>query len=156
MDMQAFRMLKDISLVADGRTLFKFFPDEAFRLEKGELTVLAQSRLSEREGLVGMVGAYFHPSIFSVFSCDEVFNAWEWIGREVGGSFYKMSQYLTAAFVLRKVMRGVMDLALIAPIEVAVRLHKLSKFIDTKPKIDELRRFLKGNVRSWTKDQTSR
>jgi len=147
-------MLKDISLAADGRTMFKFVPSEAFKFEKGELTVLAQSRLYKREGLVGMVGAYFHPTILSASSCGEVLDAWEWIGKEVGESFYQMPQYLTAGFVLRKVMTRNMNFAVIAPMEVAIRLHRLSRVIDVKPKIDELKRALEGNVKSWTKDQT--
>jgi len=149
-----FKVLKNVSLVADGRTMFTFALGEAFKFEKGTLTVIGESKLRERNGLVGMSGAYFHPSLLSASSCDEVFDAWEWIGKEVGESFHQMSTWLTGAFVLRAIATGVVNFAVMAPIQVAVKLHKLSKSTDTKPKIHELKRFVKGNVKSWTRDPT--
>nr|MDO8083127.1 hypothetical protein [Candidatus Freyarchaeota archaeon] len=55
---------------------------------------------------------------------------------------------------LRAVVTRVITLAVMTPMSVAVKLFKLSKLIDTKPKIDELKKALKGNVKSWTRDQT--
>lgn len=69
------------------------------KFEKGTLTLFGESKLCERNDLVGMNGAYFHPDLLFAFSCDEVFDAWEWIGSEVGESFYQMSKWLTGSFV---------------------------------------------------------
>lgn len=152
-NLQVLKELKSVSLVADGRTLFTFALCEAFKFEGGTLTIISESDLHERDGLIGMSGAYFHPALLSASSCDEVFDAWEWIGKEMGDSFYQMSHFLTGAFVLRAIKTGV-NFAVTAPIGMAVKLHKLSKSIDTKPKVKELKQFVKGNVKSWNRDQT--
>ncbi|VUT27721.1 MAG: hypothetical protein SYNGOMJ08_00271 [Candidatus Syntrophoarchaeum sp. GoM_oil] len=152
-NLQVLKRLKSVSLVADGRTLFTFALCEAFKVEKGTLTVFGESKLRERDGLIGMSGAYFHPALLYASSCDEVVDAWDWIGKEVGDSFYQMSQFLTGAFVLRAIKTGV-NFAVTAPLGVTVKLHKLSKFIDIKPKVKELKQFVKGNVKSWNRDQT--
>ncbi|MCK4458415.1 MAG: hypothetical protein KAU52_01680, partial [Methanosarcinales archaeon] len=152
-NLQGLKTLKNVSLVADGITQFTFAICEAFKFEGGTLTIISESDLHERDGLIGMSGAYFHPALLSASSCDEVFDAWEWIGKEVGDSFYQMSHFLTGAFVLRAIKTGV-NFAVMAPIGMAVKLHKLSKSIDTKPKVKELKQFVKGNVKSWNRDQT--
>jgi len=155
--MNLWMLRKVMELSLDGKTMLIFALGEAFKFEGGTLTVIGESKLRERNGLVGMSGAYFHPSLLSASSCDEVFDAWEWIGKEVGESFHQMSIWLTGAFVLRAIKMGYLNFAVMAPIQVAVKLHKLSKSIDTKPKIHELKRFVKGNVKkSWTKDRTLR
>ena len=152
-NLRGLRTFKSVSLVADGMTMFTFALGEAFKLENGTLTVFGESKLRERDGLIGMSGAYFHPTLLSASSCDEVFDAWEWIGKEVGESFRQMSTWLTGGFILRATAAGV-NFAVMAPIEVAVKLHKLSESTDTKPKINELKQFVRGNVKTWTKDQT--
>jgi len=153
-NLRVFKALKDVSLVADGITFFKFALGEAFKFENGTLTVFGEAKLRERDGLVGMSGAYFNPKLSSASSSEEVFDAWEWIGNEVGESFRQMSIWLTAGFVLRAALTGITNFAVIAPIEVAVKLHKLSYSVDTKPKITELKQFIKGNVKMWAQDQT--
>ena len=153
-NLQLFKGLKIGPLVADGVPRFTFDLCEAFKVDGGTLTIIGESDLQERDGLIGMSGAYFHPSLLSASSCDEVFDAWEWIGNEVGDSFYQMSQFLTGAFVLRAIMTRLLNFALMAPIGMAVKLHKLSKSIDTKPKVKELKQFVKGNVKSWNRYQT--
>ncbi|MGP8321892.1 MAG: hypothetical protein ACT6FE_06175 [Methanosarcinaceae archaeon] len=152
-NLQVFKGLKIGPLVADGIPRFTFALCEAFKVDGGTLTIIGESDLQERDGLIGMSGAYFHPSLLSASSCGEVFDAWEWIGKEVGDYFYQMSQLLTGAFVLRAIMTGLLNFAVMAPIGMAVKLHKLSKSIDTKPKVKELKRFMRGNVKSYDKDQ---
>jgi hypothetical protein len=76
------------------------------------------------------------------------------IGNEVGESFHKMSSFLTGGFILRAIAGGGINFAVLAPLEVAVKLHELSESIDTKPKITELKQFVKGNVKKWSRDQT--
>jgi len=153
-NLRMLKALNGISLVADGITFFKFTLGEAFKFENGTLTVFGESQLRERDGLVGMSGAYFNPKLSSASSSEEVFDAWEWIGNEVGKSFHKMSLFLTGGFILRAIVGGGINFAVLAPIEVAVKLHKLSGSIDTTPKIKELKQFIKGNVKKWTQDQT--
>ena len=153
-NLRVFKARKDVSLVADGITFFKFALGEAFKFENGTLTVFGEAKLRERDGLVGMSGAYFNPKLSSASSSEEVFDAWEWIGNEVGESFRQMSIWLTAGFVLRATLTGIINFAVLAPIEVAVKLHKLSDSVDTKPKISELKQFIKGNVKKWTQDHT--
>mgnify|MGYP000097135238 CR=1 FL=1 len=153
LDTRIFKMLKNVSLVADGKTMFTLALGEAFKVENGTLKIFTDSNLHERDDLVGMSGAYFHPSLASASSSNEVFDAWEWIGKEVGISFHQMSQYLTGAFVLRTLMGGEVNFVLMTPIELAVNLYKLSKSIEIKPKIDEINHFLKGNVKSWKRDR---
>jgi len=149
------RILKNkISLILDGKTMFLFTLGEGFKFEKGTLTLFGESKLCEKNGLVGMSGAYFHPTLLSASSCEEVFDAWEWIGNEVGESFYQMSKWLTGRFVLRAVVSRVLNFAVMTPISVAVKLYNLSKSIDTKPKVEELKQALRGNVKSWTQDRT--
>jgi len=154
LDTGVFNKLKNVSLIADGKAMFTFAISEAFEVENGALKIFAYSNPCERVGLVGMSGAYFHPSLVSASSCNEVFGAWEWIGKEVGSSFYQMSQYLTGGFVLKALVGGGINFAVITPIELAVNLHKLSRSIEIKPKIEEINRFLRGNVKSWNRDQT--
>lgn len=153
-NLRVLKALKDISLVADGIALLKFALGEAFQFENGTLTVFGDSKLRERDGLIGMGGAYFHPKLSSASSAEEVFDAWEWTGNEVGESFRQMSVFLTSGFILKAVAGGGINLAVLAPIEVAVKFYKLSEFIDTNPKIKELKQFVKGNVKKWTQDQT--
>ena len=156
LNIRIFKMMKDVSLVGDGKTLFTFALGEAFEVENGTLKIFADSNLHERDGLVGMSGAYFHPSLVPASSCNEVFDAWEWIGKKLGISFYQMSQYLTGAFVLTALMGRGVYFTVIAPIKLAVNLYKLSKSIEIKPKIDEINHFMKGNVKSWNKDRTTK
>lgn len=155
-DLRKFRILKEVSLVADGKTMFTFALSEAFEVKNGTLSVKGESELHRKDGLVGMSGAYFHPSLLSASSVDEVFDAWKWIGEKVGNSFHQMSAWLTGVFVLRAILEGAINFAVVTPIEVAVKLYNLSRSIDTNPKIHELKQAIRGNVKSWAQDKTVR
>ena len=155
-DLRKFRFLKEVSLVADGETMFTFALGEAFEVKNGTLIVKGESDLHRKDGLVGMSGAYFDPSLLSASSVDEVFDAWTWIGEKVGNSFHQMSAWLTGVFVLRAILGGPVNFAVVTPMEVAVKLYKLSRSIDTNPKIHELKQAIRGNVKSWTRDKTVR
>lgn len=145
----AFQKLKDLSLVADGRTLFRYVIRDAFSLEDGTLKVRAYSDPVVKHDLVGLGGAYFHPSLVSALSHSEVLAAWQWTKNQVGDPFHEMAQRLTVGFVLRALATRILDFAVVAPVQVAVNLHKLSKSIEAKPKIAELRAALRGKVKPW-------
>ena len=155
-DLRKFKLLKEISLVADGKTMFTFALGEAFEVKNGTLSVKGESELHRKGGLVGMSGAYFDPNLLSASSVGEVLDAWKWIGEKVGNSFHQMSAWLTGVFVLRAILEGPVNFAVMTPIEVAVKLYKLSRSIDTNPKIHELKQAIRGNVKSWTQDKTLR
>jgi len=156
LDLRKLRLLKEVSLVADGKTMFKFALGEAFEIKNRTLILKGESELRKNDDLVGMSGAYFNPSLVSATSVDEIFDAWKWIGQKAGSSFHQMSTWLTGVFVLRAMLGGGLNFAVLCPIEVAYKLHKLSKTIDTAPKIYELKQAIRGNVKSWTRDKTVR
>lgn len=129
-DLRKFRILKEVSLVADGKTMFTFALSEAFEVKNGTLSVKGESELHRKDGLVGMSGAYFDPSLLSASSFDEVFDAWKWIREKVGNSFHQMSAWLTGVFVLRAILGGPVNFAVVTPIEVAVKTVRWYKNVE--------------------------
>jgi len=147
------RFLKNtdsLSLVADGRTLLRFIPKETFEVKEGTLTVNAESKLKTIDNLVGLAGAYFNPILLSASNCEEVFESWSWMHKKLGAIFEQLSFWLTSHSILKSIFAPQLDLELIAPMELAVRLRKLSDLVSTKIKIREMKRFLDGNVKHWT------
>jgi len=120
--------------------------------DKGVLTVKAESELKEAAGLVGLAGAYFSSSLLSASDCKEVLEAWDWIQKRLGSTFEQLSFWLTSHFILKSIFEPQLDLELIAPIELAVRLHRLAGLLDIEVK--ELQTFLKGNVKYWSEHKS--
>ena len=54
LDTKIFKMLKNVSLVADGKTMFTLALEEVFKIENGTLKIFVDSNLHERDDLVGM------------------------------------------------------------------------------------------------------
>lgn len=129
------KSVEDISLVADKVMFMKFVPRQTFKFSDGVLTINAESRLKEINGLVGLAGAYFAPRLLSASSCAEVAEAWNWLRQRVGESFEELSFWLTSHFIMKLIWHHQCDLELVAPIGLAVRFHRLSQNVETGTKL---------------------
>jgi len=143
------RILKD----ENGKTIAEFNVGKLFKLDKQTIHVdFGSIGLKTRKNLVGLGHILYNPEIFGASNTQEVVDSWNWVINKIKVSEEALQMALEACSLSMLLLTGVEEGTDISIFSLFVNLHKLDSLgIDTKTKIVEFGRLIKGHVRNFGK-----
>jgi hypothetical protein len=103
-----------------------------------------------KDGLVGMAGAYIHPSMVGATSCESVVESWNWLFNQFKSDRAELETHIELAHILMFIGTGVYEMVLNRMMNLAVNLKTLhDRGIDAGEKISELDKKIRGNTKAF-------
>lgn len=103
-----------------------------------------------KDGLVGMAGAYLHPTLVGATSCEQVVDSWDWLFNQFKSDRAELETHIEFTHILMFISTGVYETVLNRAMTLAVYLKALhDRGIDVGEKISELNRKISGNMKAF-------
>lgn len=148
----ALSMTESIKIEGDGKTLAIYEFGKLIKVNpdgQGTTIQLGQTGPTIREGLVGMAGAYLHPSSVGAVSCEQVVDSWNWLFDQFKHDKKDFEEHIEGIHILTFISSGVYDTVLNRTMTLAVYLKSLHDGgVDVSQKVSELDKKIRGNMKA--------
>jgi hypothetical protein len=146
-------LMNSMTVTGDGKKLAIYEFGKIIRVNpdgQGTTINLGETGPMIKEGLVGMAGAYLHPSMVGAASCEQVVDSWNWLFDQFRHDKKDLEAHIEGMHILTFIASGVYDTVLSRTMTLAVCLKSLNDMgIDVIEKVTELNRKIIGNMRAF-------
>jgi len=105
--------------------------------------------LKRRNGLVGMAGLYYHPVMFGAKNAEEAVESWHWLFNQLGWPIEEIETEIEISALIDFIFTGIADTSIFHILALATDIRRLNSLsVDVSSKISELRKQVKGHMRS--------
>jgi len=143
------RILKD----ENGKIIAKFNVGKLFKLDKQTIHVnFGLTGLKTKKNLVGLGHILFTPELFGASNVQEVVDSWNWLINKINAKEEELQFALEACSLSMLLLTGFEEGIDVSIFSLFVNLHKLDLAgVDTKPKIVEFGRLIRGHIKKFRK-----